>query len=290
METRSVKQLLQIAAMALLCAAAVFILGIRTRWGQKFGDIALLGRLQSSPELRRGALDVLDTLQASSVVVIGGALVLFALIRRRSRLAGVICVVLFVAIAGAEFLKRTLVRPDFGIDPQGLTNNWAPSGHTTVAISLIFCALMVVPRRMRTVVAVIGALYAAAIASGTLAAGWHRPTDAVMATFWSFAIATVGVALLIAWRGPGTNELAYADRQHPRFRRAGFALAVGLPLFALGASFAIGHDPVVWTQPSSRFIAASIVIDLTAVTSVLVFSKLLEGISLDQPHDAAASR
>ena len=151
--------------ISLAVAAVVYGLGVCTRWGQQFGDAAYAGRMTAAPELRSGALDVLDTLRAASVVLIGGGAVLTALVRRRPRLAIVVAAVMGVSILGAEVLKRTLVRPDFGIDPAGMTANWTPSGHTTVAVTLVLGVLMVVPTRLRGTVAIVGALYAAVIAS-----------------------------------------------------------------------------------------------------------------------------
>lgn len=266
----------------LVAAAVVFVLGVCTRWGQQFGDAAYAGRMLSSPELRRGALDVLDTVRAASLVVIGGGVVVVALIGRRPRLAMIVAAIIGVSILGAEVLKRGLVRPDFGVDPPGMTANWAPSGHTTVAVTLVLCVLLVVPVRLRTVVALVGALYAAAIASATLAAGWHRPTDAVMAALWSFGVAAAGVSALVWWRGIGDDV---ADRPaHPRAHLASVVAVVIVPIAVLVAGFAVGHDPVVLTGLSGRFVVASIVIDLVAVAVVIGFARLLRGASLDPIH------
>lgn len=278
-----------VAALAFFGAAAVFVLGVCTRWGQRFGDIAWFGRLQASPDLRQGSLDALETIRSSSLVLLGGALILTAFVRRRFRLAFIVCLVLPVSIGGAEFLKRTLVRPDLGIDPAGLTENWAPSGHTTVAATLVLCALMVVPRRFRAFTAIVGALYLALIAAGTLAAGWHRPTDSVMAVLWSLGVATTGVAVLVGWRGVGVEESEVERHEHEWQRRVLLSIIIALPMVVLIGSFVIGHRPVIWNQPSSRFFIASIVIDIVSVAAVLVFAQVLRGVSLDAPNSRSVA-
>lgn len=269
------------ATFAFIGAAVAYLLGVCTRWGQQFGDAAYAGRMQASPELRAGALDILDTLRAISVVCIGGGAILTALVRRRPRMALVVTAVLGVSILGAEFLKRVLIRPDFGLDPAGMTANWAPSGHTTVAVTLVLVAVLVAPSRLRILVTAVGALYAAAIAAGTLAAGWHRPTDAVMASLWSFAVAATGVVVLVLWRGVGVDRVD--EIMHPRAHRAGVVAVFVVPIAVLVGSFMIGHDPVVLTSPGGRFVLASIAIDVVAVAVVVLFARLLRGASLDPP-------
>ena len=276
-------RLLLIAGSALCAAGLVYVLGACTRWGQRIGDGAYAGRLESSPELRRGALDVLETLRGSSIVLIGGGAILVALARRRPRLALIVALVMAVSILGGEFLKRSLVRPDFGIDPPGMTANWAPSGHATVAMTLVLCVLLVVPDQLRVVVAVVGSIYSALIASGTLAAGWHRPVDAIMASMWSFGIATLAVSALVAWRGVGADDDAEASTETRRIHRAVIALVVALPVALILGAFLREHDSVLWTQPSGRFVLASVLIDLVAVASVVMFARLLRGLSLDRP-------
>lgn len=267
-------RLVAYATAALLGAAVVFVLGVGTRWGQSFGDSAYAGRMRSSPELRDGAREALDSVRAISTVLFGSAILAVALVRKRVRLAAVVLGVMVVSILGAELLKRGLPRPDYGIDPPGMTANWAPSGHSTVAITLVLCALMVVPASARRVVSIIGALYVAVIASATLAAGWHRPTDAVMAVFWSFSIATFGLAIdSLGRRTEGSPEPRTDDHDGSR-HPVTVALAMLLPIAVLVGSFIAASDPIVWTESSGRFVMASIVIDLVAAGSVLVFAAL----------------
>jgi len=273
--------------ISLAVAAVVYGLGVCTRWGQQFGDAAYAGRMTAAPELRSGALDVLDTLRAASVVLIGGGAVLTALVRRRPRLAIVVAAVMGVSILGAEVLKRTLVRPDFGIDPAGMTANWTPSGHTTVAVTLVLGVLMVVPTRLRGTVAIVGALYAAAIASGTLAAGWHRPADAITAALWSFAVAAAGVVVLAWWRGTGVDDADHIERR--RLHPIAVSVVVVLPIAVLISSLAVDHDPLVFTGVNGRFVFASIVIDVVAAAVVLVFTRFLRGVELDAPQSGTTT-
>src|SRR6476661_7953136 len=101
--------------------------------------------------------------------------------------------------------------------------NTLPSGHSTVAASLAAALVLVVPVRLRPLAATLGGLYAGGIAAMTLAAGWHRPSDAVSAFavvgMWTFGVS----ALLVALRGTG----------EPR-------ASEGLPGLVIGAVLVLG--------------------------------------------------
>ena len=102
-----------------------------------------------------------------------------------------------------QVFKALVHRPSLIQDPAIIAVNTLPSGHSTVAASLAAALVLVVPVRLRPLAATLGALYAAGIAAMTLAAGWHRPSDAV-SVFAVVGIWTFGVcALLVARRGIG---------------------------------------------------------------------------------------
>lgn len=283
-------RLLTGAAVAFVAAALVYLVMVRTHAGQVLGEEAIFGRLGATPALRDAAGEVLSMLKRSSIIVLGGSIVVVALVRRRPRLALVVAVFMAVAIAGAEVLKRTLTRPDLGVDPGGLVGNTAPSGHTTIAMSLVLGAIMVSPRALRMTIAVIGAIYAAVIASGTLAAGWHRPADAVTAILWTFCVATVATAALLSWRGDGIDDETTSAEVDRRVRVAAIAASVVLPIGVLLGSFYATDDPVQWAGLSGRFVAASIVIDVVGVAAIACYVWLTRSIDLDRPRPRSISR
>lgn len=52
-----------------------------------------------------------------------------------------------------------------------------PSGHATAAMSMAIAAVIVVPRRLRPMTAVLGAAYAITISITVIGLGWHYPSD-----------------------------------------------------------------------------------------------------------------
>jgi len=169
--------------VALACAAGVVVLHrvfVATAHGQAVDEAALSGararlwRLQDSADL------VLDSVSALAVLAALAAVAVVALVQRRVRLALAAVALVVGALATTQVVKRLLlVRPD--LDVTYALDNSLPSGHTTFAAAVSAAALLVSPVRLRPLVAVVGAAYTAVIGVGTLAAGWHRPSDVVAA-------------------------------------------------------------------------------------------------------------
>jgi membrane-associated phospholipid phosphatase len=159
--------------------------------------------------------------------------------------------------------------------------NTLPSGHSTVAASLAAALVLVVPVRLRPIAATLGALYACGIAAMTLAAGWHRPSDAVSA-FAVVGMWTFGVSAVLVWlRGAGS----------PRVSEGLPGLLIGM-IAVLGLAFgAITLSTTLDTANgfhSVRLGLAYVVAlgSIVAVGVVFIVSEvlLLRGVSLDAPR------
>src|SRR3954469_1112751 len=130
----------------------------------------------------------------------GAILVVVALARRRPRTALVVPVVLVGAEVTAQVLKPLLATPRASewLESHLATASW-PSGHATAALALALCAVLVAPARLRPIVALLGAGFAAAVAYAILVLAWHFPSDVLggflVATMWSL----LGVAALLTW-------------------------------------------------------------------------------------------
>lgn len=172
-------------------AAAVALLGVAgfaLTWqvlvlspdGQRLDGAAVDGAAYGQGTLWQLADTVLDVVSDGFVVLALAAVVLVAVLRRRWGLALQAAVVIGGSNITTQFLKHVLLeRPDYGITTG--TANSLPSGHTTVAASVAMAVLLVVPRRGRPAVAVLGAAYTAATGIATLVGQWHRPSDVVAA-------------------------------------------------------------------------------------------------------------
>ena len=140
--------------------------------------------------------------------VFGAGLIAVALVRGRWRMAVALPVVLLGSAITTQLLKPLLATPRGGwLDAQVDAASW-PSGHATAALALALCAVLVAPRRLRPAAAVLGAVFASAVAYAILIGGWHFPSDVLggflVATLWTM----LAVAVLLA-----------AERRWPESRR-----------------------------------------------------------------------
>src|SRR4051812_43919157 len=112
-------------------------------------------------------------------LAVGAALILWAVKRGLPRRAGAVAALLVVTGACTQALKHLLAQPRFeawlGVDQIGEAS-W-PSGHSTAAMTLALCAVLVAPAALRPVVAVLGGAFAAAVGYAVLVLGWHFPSD-----------------------------------------------------------------------------------------------------------------
>lgn len=130
---------------------------------------------------------------------LAAAVVVAALRAGRPRAAVLLGLVLVAAPATAELLKEATaqtrarsVRFADHIDRA----SW-PSGHATAAATLALTAIVAAPRALKALVALGGALFAAAIGVAVVALVWHFPSDVLgaylLAAAWvSLAAAAIG--------------------------------------------------------------------------------------------------
>ena len=126
-------------------------------------------------------------------------LALVALARRRIDLLVRGAVLVAGANATTQLLKRVVIaRPDY-VDQYGPSvgygPNALPSGHVTLVASVVIAAVIVLPRAVGPLVALVGGVWVALVASATVITGWHRPSDIVAAllicTGWTALVYSV---------------------------------------------------------------------------------------------------
>lgn len=155
---------------------------VRTARGQFLDTIALAGNTIGRDRIADVVTQVLDAVSALSLLAATALIGFIALARRRVVLAAVAVLLIVGSNVTTQFLKYVAIhRPDLGVENANISVNSLPSGHTTVAASVAVALALVVPPRLRGLVAVLGAGYAALTGVATLSAGWHRPSDAVAA-------------------------------------------------------------------------------------------------------------
>ncbi len=242
----------------------VYVLVVRTHWGQELDERTLLGgdvlsRLRASQADRFLRIVGVGTLTLAMALVAA-----VAFLRGRPHLALIAAASVAAAVLTTEVLKLiVLERPD--IVPSGLNSggNSFPSGHTTVGMSVCLAALLVVPARLRIATALGAGAIGAAFGVAVVAAGWHRPSDAVGAYFVCLAVGALAAIAIRRWPdrdptarggeripGPlqiGATELALLALAAALAAVFGLAAlsARGIPLFSAGTAFLIASAALV---------------------------------------------
>ena len=196
---------LLIALGCAAAAAAVFGLALHTSPGGR-ADAAVLDAFARL----RGALDGIATdlvrfLDPAPFALLAAALVTLALARGMRRQAVVAAGVLGGAALTSQLLKPLLAAPRPWETPAAaeiVGGSW-PSGHTTAAVALALCAVLVVPRRP---VRIAAALFAVGVAGSLVLLGTHWPSDVLGGFCVAGAWFALGVAVLPHVRVPALSS------------------------------------------------------------------------------------
>jgi membrane-associated phospholipid phosphatase len=193
---------------------ALWRFAVRTEHGQLLDTIALEGNSIGRSRIDQLVHQVLNAMSVVSLVAATATVGFIALVRRGLWLAFVATLLVVGANLTAQVLKSVITRPDLGVDPERVAaGNSLPSGHTAVAASVAIALVLVLPRRIRAGVAVVGAGYTALAGVATMSAGWHRPSDAVASLLVVGVWAGIAGLLLIAGqRGDAWVEPADSHR------------------------------------------------------------------------------
>ncbi len=214
-----------VAVLAGLAVFVVHLLFITSVTGRRVDGAAWDGAEYGRGRLWQVAEPVLSVISIPFVIVVVLVAVLMAVLRRRVALGVQIIVLVAGSNITTQVLKNYLTRPDLGLDDR-LANS-LPSGHTTVAASAAAALVLAVPRRFRSLAAVIGAVYTATTGISTLIGGWHRPSDVV-----------AGIAVVLAWAGLvmgfGPHGSGFGRAGQVR-GAASLLVAIGLVIGALSA-------------------------------------------------------
>jgi membrane-associated phospholipid phosphatase len=200
------------------------------------------------------------------------AIVALAVVRRRPAHAVVAAIVLLAAPLTTELLKpvATLARhADAPPLPPG-DHAW-PSGHTTGAMTLALCLVLVVPAHRRPLAAAVGGAFAIAQAYGLLVMGWHYPSDVVGA----YGVSAAWVALGIAALGVAVGR---AEQRPPRWRTlAAPAVVTALAGAALAAAVALVSpaDASSYVEEHPAFVSAAVVLAAAALALAVAAAGLV---------------
>jgi membrane-associated phospholipid phosphatase len=194
-----------------LRAAAACLVGMAATWmlaelvpAVHLRDAVLLNDFTklSRPAVDGPARDLLHLLDPLLYTVWALLLVGAALLRGRPRVALAIAVVAPAAPGVAEVLKPLLAHPHDSVGWQWVGAASWPSGHATAAMTLVLCALLVAPHRLRPLVAALGCAFAVAVGCSLLILAWHMPSDVL----GGYLLAALCVSLAVAAMGAAWDE------------------------------------------------------------------------------------
>lgn len=270
------------AAVAAAMVAVLYLVFVRTKWGQEVDDLAFEGRAAVTPAATRRTDRLLGTVTIESLFVFGGLIVLTAVLRRRLRLAVTVGAAMSCAVVTTEILKlELLTRPLFG-DVQGVGHNSYPSGHATIAMVLSLGIVTVTPRHHRWIGAVVAAVVSASFGTAVLASGWHRPSDTLGAYAVALAWFAGALAVVTIRRTRRVHRGADDDlegRLTPRTVVVGGAVVLVFLVLALWQS--IEADGLNSVDYAGRYVLACVLINAVGVAVVGWYFFLVRDLLLD---------
>lgn len=183
------------AGLALVWAVADLVPAGQLRDAVALHDFTLLSR----PGVDSVGNFLLHLLAPGIFIIWGVALVALALARERPRVALAVVAVMGLAPLTSERLKPLVAHPHVHIGVVRIGAASWPSGHSTAALALALCAVLVAPARLRPLVAVLGGVFAAATGCALLILAWHMPSDVLggylVAALWTaLAVAALRIA------------------------------------------------------------------------------------------------
>ena len=256
----------------------LYLLAVHTSIGQSWDDTAVLERAKAGKKQIARAQEVLETIRLPFLIGVLALIVIIGVCRKRVLPAVAAASVFIGTVFLAEALKIVLPRQELSdlesqVKFDGL--NTFPSGHATIATSLVFAFILVCSVRVRPWIAIVGVIGAATVAWGTLAAGWHRPSDAVGGVL----LAMTCFAAASAWLLP---RFWHPVLSPPLTRILVPVGVLSLSLIAVSARAITWWAPPDqdWQLDSAAYVVASVSILACTGFAILSFAWLLRSVDL----------
>ena len=197
--------LLTLALACALGALLVWLAAFTLPLGQRLDGSALAAfGVVAQPRLEPSINGVASLANLLPLIVMATVLVGIALLRRRWLMAGLVPLILLAANIFTQLAKPGLAHPRI-VELSGIEGvypaSW-PSGHSTVAMSLALCAVLVAGPRLRPLAAVLGAAYAISVGYSLVALGFHLPSDVLGGFLVAATFTLLGAAALARLEAP----------------------------------------------------------------------------------------
>ncbi len=187
------------AAVSAVLMIAVYLIAVRTEVGQRFENAVWVGAGQTAYQRPAQATSALNLIGTWSVAAALALIFVIGLLRRQIVLAGAGVALVGASVGTSELLKSALSRPNLVPGWSSGSGNSFPSGHTTIAMAVMFGLILVAPYGLRGLIAFCSAALATEIGALTIVARWHRPSDTLGADlvvlFWASVIILALAAL-----------------------------------------------------------------------------------------------
>ncbi|GAB3164325.1 phosphatase PAP2 family protein [Amycolatopsis sp. NPDC004378] len=264
-----------VAVGCALVVVVVYLLAVWTVPGQALENAALRGADEAGARDQAVADDSLSRITVYSLAVAVVLVGVVGLLRRRVDLAFAAVGVIVAGQVVTQVLKRfVLPRPPLVPSTGHYAANSLPSGHTTIAMTVLFAALLVVPYRWRGVTLFLLLSWAVGIGAYTVTAKWHRLSDTLAAD----AIA-LGLACLASWwlARRGVVHRHDGPRRIPRvlvvsIASVGGAVFLALGTVLIGASLlGGGYEETVRDNAWVVYLAANSFASFGSVAAALAF-------------------
>lgn len=262
---------------------ATYLGFVLTAGGQRFENAALAGAERANAADKASALASLARISVYSLAVAVVLVFVIGLSRRRVDLAIAGVGVVAVALGVTQVLKRYLLpRPELIPHDPRIAHNSFPSGHTTIAMSVLFGLLIVVPYRWRGFALFVTVFYAIGIGEETVVAQWHRLSDTIGGDMIALAVGCLATAVVA--RGSGITRV-------PRRRFSPRLVFVVLPVasialvgLVLGGIFVVGALPRLAAGTSDydwlAYLTAQTLASAFSALTALVYLGVLRRVSL----------
>jgi membrane-associated phospholipid phosphatase len=239
---------LLVAAGCLLAMAVVGLLALDSP-GAHERDAAMLHGFVAldRPRVHDSVVVLAHLADPVPYLLVGVALIVVAIARGLAWRAGAVAVLLVATGVSTQAIKHLLAQGRFeewlGVHQVGAAS-W-PSGHSTAAMTLALCAVLVAPAALRPLVAVLGGAFAAGVGYAVLVLAWHFPSDVL----GGFLMAGTWTALAVA------ALRVVEPRREPASARGfdpGLGLGVGAAAALAAAVFAVVPRDAVALYASER--------------------------------------
>lgn len=167
-----------IVSLIVLCGTYSY--AVLTSTGQAHENAALRGADQLSASDSAVASEALGAITVGSLAAAIGAVALIGLIRRQLDLVIAGAGVIVAGQVVTQSLKRFVLPRPALVEVSGhFSHNSYPSGHTTIAMTVLFACLLVIGYRWRGVAMLVVLPWATGIGAYTISAKWHRLSDVI---------------------------------------------------------------------------------------------------------------